>query len=164
MEQLIFEMKNFAIALLIVGGCISSGCNRQYSREALENYVVKGYIPFDYIFSDSGKRNLRLKFLTDSTLAISNRVTKEHAPTYYLYNFDVIYSYKPIEMGVIKILEPLNDNKVLDKGNYIKPYNKGSFVSIESVFPDIEGDSIFFSNDFKKIQIKEFSFDLAKAK
>ena len=54
----------------------------------LSNYVSNGYVTNEYTFSDSGLRNLRLKFLNDSILEVTNRVILEHeAPNNYLWKF-----------------------------------------------------------------------------
>ena len=155
-------MKNYRILLLVVSISYLSGCNSKFSQKRIiTDYVSKGYTTFEYTFSDSGRRNLKIKFSSDSTLELSNHVSKANAPIYYLWNFNVEYSYSSISIGEIQVHQMLSSNaEKFTKGNYLKPYSRSNLKSKKDIFPDISGDTILFSPDFMKIQIKEFSFTI----
>ena len=150
------------ITLIAIAGFIV-GCSHKISeKKILTELVSNGYISNEYTFSDSGIRNLKIRFVNDTVLEVSNAVIRDHAPSQYRWLFSTQYKYSSPEVGVIAIEEVLSENNKLIDGNYVKPYSRAPFQSLESVFPDIKGDSIFFSQDFMKIQIREFSFGIVK--
>lgn len=118
----------------------------------------------NYAFSDSGHRYLKLRFLTDTTLLVTNRSSSSH--NYYLLNFDSKYLYKRNEIGTVIVRRRIDSNKSLIKSNYRKPYENRSYtmdsLAFQYIFPDIEGDTMRFSSDFNRLQVKEFCFDRVK--
>jgi hypothetical protein len=60
----------------------------------------------------------------------------------------------------------ISSDKKLSKDKYIKPYSNKQYYlddnAIKYVFPDIQGDTIRFSSDFQKLQVREFSFGRIK--
>lgn len=157
-------MKNYKILFLVVGISLLLGCNSNFfQKKIITDYVSKGYPTFEYTFSDVGMRNLKIRFLSDSILKVSNRVIKEHTPSHHLWNFDVQYRYSSDDIGIIQVHEMLSSNSnFFTKENYLKPYSRDKFNSKENIFPDINGDTLFFSSDFMKIQVKEFLFSIDK--
>ena len=60
----------------------------------------------------------------------------------------------------------ISSDKKLVEGKYIKPYSNRQYYfdnnAVEFVFPDLVKDTIRFSANFQRLQIKEFSFDRVK--
>jgi hypothetical protein len=120
---------------------------------------------FSFTFSDSGRRYLKLRFLTDTTLLITNRSSVLHS--YYFLNFDSKYLYRRNEIGTVIVQSRIDSNKPLTTSTiYQKPYENRSYtmdsLAFRYIFPDIEGDTLRFSSDFKRLQVKEFCFERAK--
>jgi hypothetical protein len=149
---------------IILGAIIISSCGSYRIAETYKNIANKGYVGLRFRFTDSGNRNIEIRFDTDSILAVTNRTNI--AQNHYLLNFNCSYSYKVLDIGSIYIDKMLSTDKKLSKAKYIKPYNNRQYyldnTAVEYVFPDLEGDTIRFSADFKRLQIKEFSFDKVK--
>lgn len=122
---------------------------------------LKGLI---YRFSDSGNRALKIEFLTDSTLLVNNASSISH--NYYLVSFKCKYLYRRNEIGAVVIGGKIDCDKPLQKSSYRKPYDNKTYtmdsLAYQHIFPDIENDTLRFSSDFKRLQIREFSFDRTK--
>lgn len=145
----------FVLALLaLISSCAPTS---KYSKFA----HLRG---LNYRFSDNGNRDLKIEFLTDTTLAVTNRSSISH--NYYLVNFDSKYLYERNEIGTVVIRNKISSDKELQKSMYRKPYDNRSYtmdnMAYQYIFPDIEGDTLRFSSDFKKLQVKEFCFERAK--
>lgn len=137
-------------------------CTRNHQISVIKRIHEKGYVGLLYKFHDNGNRNISLKFVNDSVILIRNTTNISH--NYYLLNFTCEYLYRKAALGTIYFEKLIKSDKVFNKNDkYIKPYNNKPFPldnsAIEYIFPDIEGDSAFFSKDLRKLQIKEFSFD-----
>jgi len=118
-----------------------------------------------YVFSDSGIRNIKIKFLNDSILEVKNIVSGLHAGNLYsrhLYNFNIKYKIKKIDYYRYKIKDILTPTDSLYSSSYVRPYRKGSFHKRTDIFPLITYDTIFFNEDFSRLLIKDFTFDLEK--
>ncbi|TKG87532.1 hypothetical protein EYV94_28205 [Puteibacter caeruleilacunae] len=145
--------------LLLIVACLSCSSYRQ--SKTYKQIARYGYTGMKYRFSDSGARNIVLTFQNDSTLSVTNKT--DIAQIRYLLNFDCTYSYKWLDIASVEIREILSSNKELHQHGYIKPYDNRQFVydknAVKMIFPDIVGDTLRFSGDYKKLQIREFSFD-----
>jgi hypothetical protein len=150
------------VVLILIAGLISSCSSRS-------SYPYKkfpsGLRGLSYNFSDNGNRGLEIRFLTDTTLTVDNRSSVSH--NYYLVSFNSKYLYRRNEVGTVIIQAKIDSNKRLRKSNiYRKPYDNRRYtmdsLAFQYVFPDIEGDTMRFSSDFKRLQIKEFCFERAK--
>jgi hypothetical protein len=154
-------MKKEYLLLLII---IISSCSSYRKAETYKQIAYKGYAGMKYKFSDSGNRNIEISFNNDSTITIINRTNI--AQNYYLLNFNSVYSYKMLDIGSININKMISSDKKLSKDKYIKPYSNKQYYlddnAIKYVFPDIQGDTIRFSSDFQKLQVREFSFGRIK--
>lgn len=155
-----FMKKEYILFLVI----ILSSCSSYNKIESYKQIANKGYAGLKYKFSDSGNRNINVTFISDSTLAVTNKTNI--AQTYYLLNFNSIYSYKILDVGNLYINKILLSDKKLSKSRYIKPYSNKQYyldsTAVEYIFPNIEEDTLRFSADFQRLQIREFSFDQVK--
>ena len=142
----------YLLAILLLFCCTSN-------KIIVELKKKKGlYTNLNYVFSDNRIRNVSIHFDNDSVLTVSNNVYKEHSHSAYKYNFEESYRYQEIELGVISIVCQINGNnkdKYLEE--YVKPYVNSTFINERSIFPNLLNDTIRFSSDFKRIQIKEFN-------
>ncbi len=89
------------------------------------------------------------------------------AQHYYLLTFTDEYLYKEGKLGTILIGKLTSSNKPRsDKMMYAKPYEDVPYLldsnAFKYIFPDIEGEVFRFSSNFRKLQIREFSFDKLK--
>lgn len=153
-------MRYIYIILLV----IISSCASQRSLERYKQIEDQGYIGLKYKFSDSGNRNIEVTFEDDSTLHVVNRTNIQQSS--YLLNFDINYSFKRASINSIVVDKYKSGDKRLFKKDYLGPYNYRQYTmdkdAIKYIFPDIKGDTLRFSPDFKKLQILEFCFDLEK--
>lgn len=154
-----FMKKEFLLVFLIICSCNS------YKRiETLKQVAKKDYSGLKYKFSDSGNRNINITFNCDSTITVTNRTNI--AQNYHLFYFNCIYFYKIIDVSSINIIKTITCDKSLKKNNYIKPYNNKQYSldknTIDYIFPDLFGDTIRFSADFQKLQVREFCFERVK--
>jgi hypothetical protein len=118
-----------------------------------------------YRFSDNSNRMLKIDFLTDTTLVVTNRSSMSHS--YHLVNFETKYLYKRNEIGTVLIQRRTASDKPLQKSkSYRRPYDNRSYLmdnnAYQYIFPDIEGDTLRFSSAFDKLQVREFSFEKVK--
>jgi hypothetical protein len=154
-------MKAHLIALLL----LFFSCKASQQKNIYEKIVKDGYRNLKYKFSDNGNRGLIIEFSNDSLARVSNHTSIGH--NYYLLNFNREYIYQKSRLGVI-VIEKLikSDKSALNNDKYLKPYDNSSYVldsnATEYVFPDIIGDTIRFSSDFKKLQVREFCFEKTK--
>lgn len=148
------------ILIILIFVCFSCKTS-QFNINIYSRIASRGYNGLSYGFSDMGSRNLKIKFLNDSTLKVSNRT--DISQNFYFSNFEMIYSYKPLKMGEIIVKELIqSDKKIEMEEGYLKPYeNDPSFdQKAQHLFPNIVGDTIRFSSDFKRLQIREFNFSI----
>jgi hypothetical protein len=147
-----------SLALIIFSSCISNGKKQLYKK------VANGYIGLKYKFSDSGDRNIQISFSNNGTIEVTNRTNMAHG--HQVLNFNAKYSFKVFNVGSLYIDNVLYSDKILSKIKYTKPYvnshNNLDSTAVQYIFPNIEGDTIRFSADFQKLQIKEFNFDRVK--
>lgn len=159
-KVMLFMKKEYILLLII----ILSSCSSYRKAETYKQIANRGYVGMKYKFSDSGNRNIDITFNSDSTLAVTNRTNI--AQNFYLLNFNSIYFYKVLDIGSVKVNKVLTSDKKLSKSKYLKPYSNNQYyldnTAIEYVFPDIEGDTVRFSADFQKLQVREFSFERVK--
>ena len=133
----------------------------------VKRYFKTGYVGFEYSFSDFGVRNLKIKFLSDSIMEITNHVSYDHAyahtPTalYFTLKQKYLYQIDTDTFGVIVVKQLIESNKILNEDKYCKPY-VGNFHNVSNIFPYINNDTIRLSKDLKKLQILEFSFDFVQ--
>jgi len=153
-------MKKVYFLLIIV----FSSCSAYRQGETYNKIVRNGFAGIKYSFSDSGNRNIEITFNDDSTLNVINKTNI--AQTYYLLNFDCFYSYKMLDIASIKIIKMLSSDKQLKQDGYLKPYDYRQYEinnsAVQFVFPDLTGDTIRFSADLGKLQVREFCFDRIK--
>lgn len=132
--------------------------------ETYKQIANKGYAGMKYKFSDSGNRNIEITFNSDSTLVVINRTNI--AQNYHLLSFNRAYSYKMLDIASVKIIKILQSDKKLSRNRYIKPYDTKQYYldsnAVELVFPDIVGDTVRFSSDFQKLQVREFCLQRVK--
>ena len=131
-------------------------------NKLLKRIVEKGYTDFKYIFSDNGNRNLTILFLNDSIIKISNN--SNIGENYSYLNFSSEYFYSKDKVGTIILGKIKTGNMTIkDKSRYLKPYENIPFpidsTAVSYIFPNIEGEVIRFSSDFKKMQVREFCFE-----
>jgi hypothetical protein len=140
-------------------------CKSSHSTVRIYQKIANtGMCGIKYKFSDCGQRYIIISFVSDSIVEVVNRTSIAHSHS--KLNFDNQYRYKMVELGIILVYNKIGGDKPLSKNKYIKPYNNKSFIldsnSVEFIFPNIEDDTLSFSSDFKKLQIKEFCFDKIK--
>jgi len=147
-----------SILILLIVTCFS--CKTSQYSNIYTRIANKGYSGLSYEFSDMGSRNLSIYFLNDSTLKISNKTDIGH--NHHLSNFESIYSYNSLKLGELRIEQLLSTSKKKKylKQGYAKPYqNDPNFdQKAHNIFPNVQGDTIRFSSDFKNLQIREFNF------
>ena len=146
-------MKIFYLFIIIFFvGCGSTNSAKINSKETLKDRI--------YVFSDSEVRNLKILFLGDTIIQISNRVNGLQATNYYLYNFTAKYSIEKIDLYRYIIRSSIEETDILSGVQYIHPYRKASFKCRADILPNIISDTLFFNQDFNKILLKDFSFDM----
>jgi len=88
------------------------------------------------------------------------------AQNYHLLSFNRAYSYTMLNIASVKIVKMLQSDKNLSQNSYIKPYDTKQYYldnnAVKLVFPDIIGDTIRFSSDFQKLQVREFCLQRVK--
>jgi|LSQX01.2.fsa_nt_gb hypothetical protein len=71
-----------------------------------------------------------------------------------------------LDIASIKIIKILQNDKYLSQNRYIKPYDTKQYYldsnAVGLVFPDIVGDTVRFSSDFQKLQVREFCLQRVK--
>ena len=152
---------------LLTFSCKTNQKARKEIRQFRENMEihVKGYKGNEYVFSDTGNRNLRLIFINDTLLEISN--TSNIASVFHRTYLDIKcrYIFKPISLTELEIINPLlgcgfPENSEID---YLRPYDFRHFTidknAIKYIFPNINNDTIRFSADLTRLQIREFCFE-----
>lgn len=144
-----------SIAIIV----ISLSCNN--SKNVVKKYFTGGYTSLEYSFSDFGIRNLKITFRNDSILELNNYVTKDNAPNALSFNLHSEYLYSKISINEILITKLIKSNFALKDNRYNKPY-QGTFSDINNLFFNMTNDTVRFSNDFKKMQIREFCFEISK--
>ncbi len=159
--KVIFKMvKEFLILIIL----ILSSCGSYRMAETYKRIANNAYAGMKYKFSDSGNRNIEITFNSDSTLVIINRTNI--AQNYHLLSFNRAYSYKMLDIASVKIVKMLQSDKKLSHNRYIKPYDTKQYYldnnAFELVFPDIVGDTVRFSSDFQKLQVREFCLQRVK--
>ena len=151
--------KEFLMVFLIM-----CSCNAHKRIETYKQIAKKDYSGLMYKFSDSGNRNIRITFNNDSTITMTNRTNS--AQNYNLFYLNCIYSYKILNVNSIKIINTISSDKSLKKNNYLRPYDYKQYVldenAINYILPDLVGDTIRFSADFQKLQVREFCFERVK--
>jgi len=156
-------MKKLGIIIVLVI-LLFSACtiNKVRTNRIYEHIASEGFNDLTYNFSDNGNRNLKIKFYGDSTLLLTN--VTSISQTYYALSFKCTYSFKQLNIGSLYISNKISCDKKLSKTKYLKPYDNQQYTinenAIDYIFPDIQGDTIRFSSDFKRLQIKEFCFEL----
>lgn len=117
-----------------------------------------------YKFSDNSNRNVTAVILNDSVIELNNRTNIAH--NHYLFNFKIVYKYEKAGFSSIVISKIISSNKSLSKGLYLKPFDFRPFttdsVTSKYIFPDLLNDTLRFSKDHKRLQIKDFCFELYK--
>lgn len=140
-------------------------CKSSYQSSVYKEIAETGYANLRYRFSDNGNRDLTIFFLNDSIVKVMNNTSIAH--NHYLLNFNSSYLYKRGNIGTITVGRLLESDKERPgKTKYAKPYENVSYPldnkAIEYIFPDMEGETMRFSADFKRLQVKEFSFERVK--
>lgn len=158
-------MKNKLIFTFLVLIFLVS-CQTLYQKRKihlLKSISENGYSGLKYSFEEHGQRNLFVVFYNDSILEVSNFAKMPYIQQMQL-NFKCIYLYRPINITEILILEDVDCN-IPKKHNtgYLKPFDYYRTFTIDEeavlyIFPNIYNDTIRFSADFKKLQIREFCF------
>ena len=138
-----------------------SGQNNEVEIKALTILASQDYKGLHYTFSDYGDRNIDILFITNDTLQVTNHSTVPHRLG--LLNFKAIYYIKKLSPYEFCIERKISCDRKLKKNKYTKPYSRqrplvGDDV-LDYIFPDLEKETIVFSNDFQKLQVKEFCFD-----
>ncbi len=100
-----FMKKEYVLLLAI----ILSSCSPYRKAETYKEIANKGYIGLEYRFTDSGNRNIEIRFDSDSILAVTNRTNI--AQNHYLLNFNSLYSYKMLDIGSIFINKMISSDK-----------------------------------------------------
>lgn len=134
-----------------------TGCGSERSVDNGNASILKNRV---YIFTDSDIRNLRIIFLDDNLIEVSNQVTGLQAKNYYRYNFTTKFPVKKVDVYRYIIGNPINKTDSLGGLKYVHPYRKQNFYSRADIFPKVINDTLFLNEDFKKIQLKDFSFGL----
>jgi len=151
-------MKKIHLLSLII---FLSSCSSYKEKRFYRQIATTGYVGLSYRFSDNGNRSISIFFTSDSTMEIRNRTSIPH--NHYLLNFNSTYTYTILDIANLYVNSKVVSNKKLSKSKYIKPYSNKQIpldsTAIEYVFPDIEGDTIRFSSDLKRLQIRDFNFD-----
>lgn len=140
-------------------------CTSAYQSNVYKKIAETGYANLKYKFSDNGNRGLTIFFLNDTVVKVMNNTSIAH--NHYLLNFNSSYIYKKEKIGTVTVGRMIErDKERLNKIRYAKPYEDVSYPldskAVEFIFPDIEGETMRFSADFKKLQIKEFCFEKTK--
>lgn len=147
-------MKFKILVLLLI--TISCSPLRQISKNGMSGLVFE--------FSDSSNRNLMLVFESDSIFSVKNVSYNSHNARYL--NFDFRFSYERPTVGSIKVLGMINDDQYTFSNSYVRPYQPEQLAigrdARSLVFPNLIGDTLWFSSDYKVLQIREFSFQLSK--
>lgn len=147
------------ILIIIVTSLFSCSTNKELA--AVKKIAQDGYSGLIYEFTDNGNRSIRLEFLSDSILTISNKPSI--AQTYYLLSFNKKYSYRKLGIGCIKIAETLYSDRELCEEGHIKPFSTKQFTldidKPSDIFPELLGDTIWFSADLEKLQANDFCFE-----
>lgn len=148
---------------------ISCQTNRQFRRDLRElqknlEVYLEGYIGSTYLFSDTRNRNLKIVFLNDSIIELSNtsKISTVFHRTYL--NFECKYLYEGINLNEVYVVKDM-DCKIPEfpSSQYLKPFEYRHFTvddsAIEYIFPNITNDTIRFSADLQRLQIREFCFE-----
>ncbi|WP_124981877.1 hypothetical protein [Nonlabens xiamenensis] len=148
-------MKNLIlITLFTIVGCASSNFRNDQGSFTLENQ--------SYIFTDNDVRNVQITFVNDSLIRVTNRVSGLQAKNYDRYNFINDYRVSRVDVFRYRIGSIVDESDRLSEQDYVLPYRKGSFIDRSDIFPSIENDTLFFNQNFGRVQLKEFSFDIRK--
>ena len=154
-----YILRNF-ILKVVSAGIVVTICMLVFSGvNAANNYANYDKL---YKFSDNSNRNVNAIILNDSVIELHNRSNIAH--NYYLFNFKIVYKYEKVGFSSIVISKIISSNKSLSKGLYLKPYDFRLFttdsVTSKYIFPDLLNDTLRFSKDHKRLQIKDFCFEL----
>lgn len=136
--------------LVIIFGCKSSSFIKSEGSSPLNDNV--------YSFADSDVRNLTIAFLNNETITVRNSVSGLQATNYHRYNFITKYQIKKVDLFRYVIGNPVEKTDSLGGKKYILPFRKQDFYNRKDILPNIVGDTLFFNDDFKKLQLKDFSF------
>lgn len=148
---------------------ISCQTNRKFRRQTRElertiEVYAKGFVGSTFVFSDTRNRNLRIVFLNDSIFELSNTSS---VPTVFhsnFLNFKCKFLYEKINIHKVYVVKDI-DCKIpkLPSLQYLKPFDFSHFTidehAIEYLFPNIDNDTVRFSADLQKLQIREFCFE-----
>ena len=148
-------MKALYIVLLVT----FFGCKSSDFTDNKGNFSLKGKT---YTFSDSDIRNLKITFINESMVTVSNSVAGLQAPNYHRYNFTTKYPVEKIDLYRYVIGKPIEKTDSLGGKKYVHPFRKESFNSRKDVFPNVVNDTLFFNRRFEQLQLKDFSFVLKK--
>ena len=116
----------------------------------------------EYTFSDNHIRYLKIKLLGDDLIEISNQVSGLQAENYYKYDFTTKYPIIKVDLWRYVIGNPIEKTHPLGGEEYVHPYRRGNFYSRADVFPNVIKDTLFFNEDFTKILLKDFWFEMSK--
>jgi hypothetical protein len=153
-EQLKITMRLvYLLIIVLFAGCGSTSIvTEDNNTDILKNRV--------YTFADSDVRNLKIVFLNDNLIEVSNQVSGLQSKNYYRYNFTTKYPVKKADIYRYVIGEPVEKTDSIGSTKYVRPYRRENFYSRADVFPNVISDTLFFNENFKKIQLKDFSFEL----
>ena len=155
-------MKSFYLLLIL----LFTGCGS--TNSTVENRSFIDYLKTRaYTFSDSRFRNLRIVFLNDSLIKINNHVTTFQGVIdgdvgdegFY---FTDTYQFKQIDFYRYVIERSIKNSPPPSTARYIHPYRNERFHNRADVFPNVVNDTLFFNEDWTKILIKDFCFELKK--
>jgi len=131
------------------------GCKSPSFTNSDGNSFLNGKV---YIFTDSDVRNLKITFLNNDAITVSNSVSGLQGTNYYRYNFTTKYQIKKIDLSRYVIGNPIEKTHSLGEKKYVRPFRTQGFHSRKDVLPNIVGDTLFFNYNFRKLQLKDFSF------
>ena len=144
---------------LILGLVVCSSCSIKMVDPGLTKYT----------FSDFGRRNLTFELINDSIIQISNK-DKCRIHDHNLVNFETKYIFESNEVSSLVVKKVYKDSRNNYDNNirYLKPFEYTHFKLSNNlqnyIFPSIVGDTLRFSADFRKLQVREFCFEAENPK
>ena len=154
----VVELPDYGLVKLTKGNLIAEVFVPEYDcyakiDEDRQFYVTYGYFPFEFLFSDRKERQLSIRFLSDSTFLIANKYSKLEVEE--IYKYENIGGTNPVL--IVKGLMSTTRDKNVQK-NTVLPYQRVEIISVEQLFPNIEGDTIHIVANGSNLYYREYWF------
>lgn len=131
-------------------------------HDYVRDFVVYGYLPYRYCFSEMEYRQVELEFLNDSIFTVLCYTKDvEPSPSFYIketysYHFLRNNFYTVVVDSLLTGNREINDNRPI-----CKPYNSELYSNPHKYnkFPYLSGDTIHISLDASKMFVGYFTLD-----